>query len=378
MSNNIKFLAYYLPQYHPIPENDKWWGRGFTEWTNVTKAKPLFKNHNQPRFPADLGYYDLRLPEVREQQAEMAKQYGIDGFCYYHYWFGNGKMVLERPLAEVIKFKKPDFPFSVCWANESWKGIWFGGNSKETLIGQKYPGKQDYIDHFNYLLDAFKDERYIRIDGKCLFSVYMPSEIPDLAVFVDTFRTCAKQAGIGDLYLLATRCPDNWDVLANGFDGMVGSEFSKMRYVTAKKHQKQTITRRIINKLKYYLVNVNKWNFDFDARTQPLIVDYKKACNYLLPTEKYPFDCFPCVISDWDNTARAGNKSLVLQGSTPALWSDHLTEACEYVKKNQPENQIVFIKSWNEWAEGNYLEPDTKWGFSYLKVVKSIKEKFNK
>ncbi len=374
---NIRFLAYYLPQFHPTPENDKWWGKGFTEWTNVTKAKPLFKGHNQPRFPADLGYYDLRVPEVREQQAEMAKAYGIDGFCYYHYWFGNGKMVLERPLKEVIQFETPDFPFAVCWANETWKGIWFGGDDKQTLMEQLYPGKQDYIDHFNYLLEAFKDRRYIKIDGKCLFNVYMPTSIPDLPVFVETFRQCAKDAGIGELYLLATRCPENWDVKANGFDGVVGSEFSSLRYITAPKKHKQTYYSRIERKIKRIIQKSKRININFEERGKPMIVNYEEACKYLLPTQKYDFDYYPCVIQDWDNTARAGNKSLIFHGSTPVLWEKHLEEACAYVIDNKPEKQIVFMKSWNEWAEGNYLEPDTKWGFSYLEVVKRIKSKYN-
>jgi hypothetical protein len=376
MSNKIKFLAYYLPQYHPIPENDAWWGKGFTEWTNVTKAKPMFKGHYQPRFPSDLGYYDLRVPEVRQQQAEIAENYGIDGFCYYHYWFGNGKMVLERPLKEVISSKQPDFPFCICWANETWKGIWFGSKNKETLIEQEYPGKQDYIDHFNYLLDAFKDQRYIRIDGKCLFSVYIPTDIPDLPLFVTTFRECAKEAGIGDLYLLATRCPENWDPKANGFDGVVGSQFTSLRYVTGRNYEKLTLTKRIINRIRRIFINVEQFNLNFEERQKPLVVDYEEACKYLLPSKKYSFDYFPCVVHDWDNTARAGQKSVIFHNSTPELWQKHLEEACYYVGDHKEDQKIIFIKSWNEWAEGNYLEPDVKWGYQYIEVVKKVKDKF--
>lgn len=375
--NKIKFLAYYLPQYHPIPENDAWWGKGFTEWTNVAKAKPLFEGHYQPRFPSDLGYYDLRVPEVRQQQADIAKEYGVDGFCYYHYWFGNGKLVLERPLKEVIESTQPDFPFCVCWANETWRGIWFGGKDKEILIEQEYPGKQDYLDHFNYLLDAFKDQRYIRIDGKCLFNVYMPTEIPDLPLFVTTFRECAKESGIGDLYLLATRCPENWDAKAYGFDGVVGSQFSSLRYVTGDKYSKRTLIKRVVNRIKRKFVSDNQFNLNFEQREKPLILDYKDACKYLLPTKKYPWDYFPCVIPDWDNTARAGYKSLIFHNSTPEFWQKHLENACDYVSDYEEEQQIVFIKSWNEWAEGNYLEPDSKWGYDYLEELKRVKEHFN-
>lgn len=375
--NKIKFLAYYLPQYHPIHENNEFWGKGFTEWTNVTKAKPLFKGHYQPRFPLDLGYYDLRLPEVRQQQAEIAKEYGVDGFCYYHYWFGNGKLVLERPLKEVIESKQPDFPFCICWANETWKGIWFGNKKKEILIQQEYPGEQDYIDHFNYLLDAFKDERYIRVEGKCLFNVYLPAEIPDLSLFVSTFRKCAIDSGIGDLYLVANRCPENWDARTFGFDGVVGSEFSSLRYVTGNRHETRTLRARLFNRVKRLLVGNKQIDLNFEERQKPLIVDYKEACKHLLPNKKYPWNYFPCVIQDWDNTARAGTKSLVFHNSTPELWQKHLEAACDYVLDYKPEEQIIFIKSWNEWAEGNYLEPDSKWGYSYLKVLQGVKKHFN-
>jgi hypothetical protein len=287
-------------------------------------------------------------------------------------------MILERPLQEVIKFKSPDFPFSVCWANESWKGIWFGGNSKETLLEQLYPGKQDYIDHFNYLLEAFKDERYIKIDGKCLFSVYAPYLIDDIELFVTTFRTCAKEAGIGDLYLLATICPQNWDAIAHGFDGATGvSQFTSLRYVIAPLYQKFSRTELLIKRIKKLFYGEEKLNLNFEERSKPLIVEYKEAIKYLLPKEKKDYDYFPCVVNDWDNTPRSANKGLVLSNSTPDLWEEHLTEACNYVADNSTEHQIVFLKSWNEWAEGNYLEPDAKWGHQYLEVIKKVKVKFN-
>jgi hypothetical protein len=373
---NIKYLAYYLPQYHPIPENDQFWGKGFTEWTNVTKAVPLFKEHYQPRLPADLGYYDLRVPEVREQQAALAKTYGIDGFCYYHYWFGNKKMVLERPLKEVIDFKSPDFPFCICWANETWKGVWFGGSEKQVLIEQEYPGVQDYIDHFNYLKDAFLDERYIKVNGKCLFNVYIPNLIPDLDVFVKTFRECAAQEGI-ELYLVASRAPEDWDPRAHGFDAVIGSQFVNLRYVTGPLYQRLTRAEIWKRRFKRLFVKEEKLNLNFESRTKPLIVDYSEAIKYLLPEKKYDYMYFPCVVNDWDNTARSGNKGVVLDGSTPELWEQHLKEASSYVTEHPEEEQIVFIKSWNEWAEGNYLEPDARWGHRYLEVVRRVKTFFN-
>jgi lipopolysaccharide biosynthesis protein len=182
-------IAFYLPQYHPIPENDDWWGKGFTEWTNVAKAKPMFKGHYQPRLPADLGYYDLRIPEVREAQAQMAAKHGIEGFCYWNYWFGNGRQILERPLNEILATGKPDFPFCLAWANETWSGIWHG-NPKKILIEQKYLGDKDYTSYFNYLLKAFNDPRYITVEGKPLFCINAPHQIPDIVAFTDKFRAC--------------------------------------------------------------------------------------------------------------------------------------------------------------------------------------------
>ena len=176
-----RVLAFYLPQFHPIPENDQWWGKGFTEWTNVGKAKRLFPGHYQPRVPADLGYYDLRVPETREAQANLAREYGIEGFVYWHYWFGNGKQLLERPFNEVLESGKPDFPFALAWANESWKGFWHGLEDRNTLIEQIYPGKEDYVAHFNVVLPAFKDKRYIRCNGRPVFFIYKPSSLPDMS-----------------------------------------------------------------------------------------------------------------------------------------------------------------------------------------------------
>ncbi len=196
--NDIRAIAFYLPQYHPIPENDQWWGKGFTEWTNVGKAKPLFRGHDQPKVPADLGYYDLRLPEARIAQAEMAKKYGIDGFCYYHYWFGEGKQLLERPFNEVLNSGSPDFPFMLCWANESWHSKFWsyeGVYSKKMLIEQKYGDEQEYERHFHALLGAFKDPRYIKIEGKPAFMIYKPLEFPDIENFIRKWQSLAIENG---------------------------------------------------------------------------------------------------------------------------------------------------------------------------------------
>ncbi|MXV52828.1 lipopolysaccharide biosynthesis protein [Pedobacter sp. HMF7647] len=366
----FRALAYYLPQYHPIPENDNWWGKGFTEWTNVTKAKPLFQDHYQPRFPTELGYYDLRVQEVQRQQAELAADYGIEGFIYYHYWFGNGKTLLERPLQNILNSNEPDFPFCLCWANETWKGIWFGNTNPGVLIEQTYPGKDDYVSHFDYLLSAFQDPRYICIEGKPVFNVYMPGSIPDLKLFTDTIRDCAHKAGLPGIYLLASRCPADWNPDKNGFDGVIGSEFSTMRYYTAKYYESANPVEKVYKKIKNKVFGHPEINLE--VRKKPIIVEYEKAINYLLPKEKFDYDYFPCVIPNWDNTARSGTKGLVFHNSTPDLWKRHLRQAADYVKANNEDKRILIIKSWNEWAEGNYLEPDAKFGRQYLEKLKEV------
>jgi lipopolysaccharide biosynthesis protein len=363
-----KLIAYYLPQYHPIPENDEWWGKGFTEWTNVAKAKPMFEGHYQPRLPADLGFYDLRVPETREAQAGLAKEYGVYGFCYYHYWFGNGKRLLERPFNEVLASGKPDFPFCLCWANQTWKGVWFGAKKQGVLIEQIYPGKEDYIAHFNELLKAFSDPRYITIDGKPLFQLYQPQDIPNLELFVDTFRECAHKAGFKGIYLMAGFVPLSWNPIANGFDGMVGSEFNTKQYFKAI-NDYDNIFERAFNNIKFRLVGPPE--LKVEKRNAPLIIEYEKAIKYLISNKKFPFDFFPCTMHDWDNTPRSDVNGVVLKDSTPALWRKHLRSALDMVSDYESDKKIVFIKSWNEWAEGNYLEPDQKWGKAYLEVIKS-------
>ena len=192
--NKARVIALYLPQFHPIPENDEWWGKGFTEWTNTAKAKPLFRGHIQPHLPADLGFYDLRAPETRMAQAEMAREHGIEGFSYWHYWFA-GKRLLERPFNEVLQSGEPDFPFCLGWANETWTGIWHGSPGR-VLIEQTYPGIEDYKRHFQVVLEAFEDPRYMTVDGKPIFMIYMPKKLPNPREFTDCWRELADKAGL--------------------------------------------------------------------------------------------------------------------------------------------------------------------------------------
>lgn len=362
MDNKIKIIAFYLPQYHPINENNIWWGNGFTEWTNVGKAKKFFKKHYQPRIPQELGYYDLRVDETRTHQANLAKEFGIDGFCYWHYWFGNGKRLLERPLKEVLDSKKPDFPFCVAWANESWKGFSHGlNNERNLLIEQEYPGDDDYINHFYELLPYFKDKRYIKINNKTAFFIYKPFQIPDISNFFKIWNKLAKDNEIGEFAYIAN-CNDTKEysqLMKLGFDYInINRLFDYRKNIT------------IFNKIKSKLLGI--------FLGLPNIFDYKKATKYFTGIEDTYENVFPTIIPGWDHTPRSGKNGLVYHNSTPELFQNHINSVFQKVKHKQDCHKIVFLKSWNEWAEGNYVEPDLKWGRQYLTAIKNEIEKFNR
>lgn len=366
----IQILAYYLPQYHPIPENDLWWGKGFTEWTNVTKAKPLYKGHQQPILPSELGFYDLRVPSVQLRQAELAKEYGVDGFIYYQYWFGNGKMLLEKPAESMLENKEIDFPFCFCWANETWKGIWHGLDNPDVLIEQSYNGIADYTDYFNYLLPFFKDSRYIKIDNKPMFHIYRLDDIPDLNIFIDLFNKNAKNYGFDGIYFVATGNENSMKVVKNNkINGVVGLDtFYKIRYQQKTFFKRQSLLGRIENKI---LLKIGYTN-QVAKRIKPLILDYSKGVSQLhinFPHKKY----IPCVFPNWDNSARSGKKSLIFKNATPQSWYIHLSKSIEQLKLHKENPQYIIIKSWNEWAEGNHLEPDLKYGLEWLEMVKKAK-----
>jgi hypothetical protein len=348
MGRNTRLIAFYLPQFHPIPENDEWWGRGFTEWTNTAKAKPLFPGHYQPHIPADLGFYDLRVPETRHAQAELAQEHGIEGFCYYHYWFA-GKRLIERPFDEVLHSKEPKLPFCLCWANESWTGIWHG-NPKKILIEQTYPGMKDWEAHFQYLLKAFSDERYIQVDGKPLFIVYKPASLPDSRRSMDYWREMAHRAGLKGLYILGIHAVP-WSPEEFGFDGMIVHNFWKVTYSDSK------IMRIIKEKTR-------------DLLKLPRIYSYKKSIDYLFAPEAVETNIYPYVLHGWDNTPRSGKDGWLLHGSTPELFRVYLHKTIQLASNKTMEHRLVFLKSWNEWAEGNHLEPDLKDGKGYLEVIR--------
>jgi len=353
--DQAKILAFYLPQYHPIPENDEWWGKGFTEWTNVTKAVPLFRGHHQPNLPSELGFYDLRVSEVREAQAELARIYGVDGFIYWHYWFGNGKQLLERPFREVLESGTPDFPFCLAWANQSWTGIWHGLKD-HILIEQLYPGEEDYRAHFNHLLPAFRDPRYIKIGNKPLFVVFTPDCLPDAGVYTHLWNRLAVEAGFDGMYFIGIH-QLYWNHRDVGFDEKTIHQPGQFVDVLEKNRPagQPSFLRTLFR------------------QAGPKVIDYRElvAANDFTKLEGQDF--LPTVVPNWDNTPRSGNAGWVFRGSTPELFRQHLESAVKFVQNRTSGARIVFLKSWNEWAEGNYVEPDRRWGRAYLEAIQSVK-----
>jgi hypothetical protein len=343
-----RVIALYLPQYHPIPENDEWWGRGFTEWTNTVRAKPLFRGHYQPHVPADLGFYDLRLPESRAAQAKLARDHGVEGFCYYHYWFA-GRRVLERPFDEVLASGQPDFPFCLNWANQTWSGIWHGAPNR-VLIEQTYPGMDDHRRHFDALLPAFLDQRHLKVDGTPLFVVYSPRELPESNRVLDLWRELAVKAGLPGLFIVGEQSDPDFDLRPLGYDAAVN-----VRLPDRRRHSRIPWTRPA-EKLR--------------LRQGLTVHRYEDVIDWMIPQRGPELGSFPCVIPNWDNTPRSGAKGLVLHGSTPELFRRHLRRALDSIADVPFYRRIVFVKSWNEWAEGNHLEPDLKFRRGYLEVLR--------
>jgi GT2 family glycosyltransferase len=343
MNRRARLIAFYLPQYHPIPENDLWWGKGFTEWTNVVQANPLFSGHYQPRIPADLGFYDLRVAEARQAQAELAKEYCIYGFCYYHYWF-NGKRLLNRPVDEVLFARIPDFPFCLCWANENWTQAW-DGLDQNVLIRQNHSHEDD-VRHIHWLVGPFRDPRYIRINGKPLFIVYRANILPDPLGTAATWRKEAKRLGIGDIYLAMVEnrvgeeeMPDPREI---GFDAAIEFQPDGLFMPAPLKR--------------------------LDGHG--CVFDYAQVVEKMCSKSAAPFKRFPCVNPGWDNSPRRRSNQTIIHDSTPQLYQKWLETVLNKSTPHSSEEDIVFVNAWNEWAEGAYLEPDQKWGRAYLEATR--------
>lgn len=366
-----RVFAFYLPQFHPIPENDEWWGSGFTEWTNVAKAKPLFPGHWQPRLPADLGFYDLRVPEVRQQQADLARGAGIESFCYWHYWFGNGRRIIERPFEEVLTSGSPDFPFCLAWANQTWSGIWHGSPDR-TLIKQEYPGKADEEAHFRAVQRAFEDDRYTRVDGKPLFAVFAPHNLPSPDAFIDHWRELASKAGFPGLFFVAIT-----HKFRAGSSRYQEPELKPFDAVTPLVPQDylQTIGRASKGSLgrRSKELNFGRLSRFKPARWQrPTRIEYSDVVAHALEDLPVGERYLPSILPNWDNTPRSGTRGVVYEGATPELFEVYMEKALDRVADRPAEKRIIFLKAWNEWAEGNYVEPDDRYGHAYLDAMRNV------
>ncbi|MBG80782.1 MAG: hypothetical protein CMJ39_08770 [Phycisphaerae bacterium] len=338
-----RLISFYLPQFHPIPENDAWWGKGFTEWRNVTRGRPMFEGHDQPRRPADLGYYDLRIEEVQQHQADLAMQYGIHGFCYYHYWFA-GTRLLERPLDAVLASGTPTLPFCVCWANENWTRRWDGMES-EILIGQQHSPESDRA-FITDLLTTLADDRYITVNGKKLLLVYRPTLLHNTRRATDTWRDEVLKAGLGELHLAMVQHGDH-DPVAMGFDAAV--EFPPHGF------QAPDIRNRLEA---------------VDPEFRGGIYDYGALVDFAIERPRPSFPLHRGVMLAWDNTARRGTNSTVYHGATPADYRRWLEAMMQDATDQGGSDEVVFINAWNEWAEGTYLEPDERHGHAWLEATR--------
>jgi hypothetical protein len=346
-------IAFYLPQYHPIPENNRWWGKGFTEWTNVAKAKPLFPGHHQPHIPSDLGFYDLRLPETRIAQAELAERYGIEGFCYYHYWF-NGKRLLERPFNDVLASGKPEFPFCLAWANESWSRRWLG-EEKEILQEQTYSFEDDLC-HARWVTRAFADPRYIRVNERPLFLIYRPRHLPDPKKTTAIFREVCLRTGLPDPLLVGidAHCPGS-DCRTLGFD-------ATLRY------EPQLVVLPDFMNDRLNLSKLRR-NRQLGVMSPKLKIYNYATARELMDKRKSDFPVYPCIFVAWDDSPRRGENGIIITESTPEAFESGLGHHIELVAHKPFDERLVFVNAWNEWGEGNHLEPDLKYGLGYLEAI---------
>lgn len=350
----VRAIAFHLPQFHPIPENDEWWGRGFTEWTNVAKAAPLFPGHYQPHLPADLGFYDLRLPEARAAQAELAASYGIRGFCYYHYWF-NGRRLLGRPIDDILRSGEPEFPFCLCWANESWTRGWLG-EEREVLISQTYSADDDRT-HARWLAKVFADSRYLRKDGRAILLVYRPGNLPEPRRLTETLRAACRENGDKDPYLIGVDAHQvGHDFRNDGFDATLAFEpqLGALPGAFDDAFQLRKLWRNLrlgvmSGKLKVY--------------------DYAESRQRMLSLTR-PVPTIPCVFVGWDNTARRGPNGLIVVNNSPQAFASALEVEIAKFRESGDDDPLLFINAWNEWAEGNHLEPCQRWGREHLEVLR--------
>ena len=349
-AQRARLVAFYLPQFHPIPENDAWWGRGFTEWINVAPARPLFPGHYQPHVPADLGYYDLRVEETRLAQARLARAYGIEAFCYWHYWF-EGRRLLGRPLDELRRSGVPDFPFCLAWANETWSRRWLG-EERDILLLQTY-SRQDDLRHAEWLGSVFSDTRYLRVQGRPLFCIYRPHDHPNAAQALGELRNVCARQGLGNPYVLGidAHCPGR-DTREFGCDATL--LFRPQLGWLPGALEDWSSARRLASNLRAGVA-------DGQLRVFP-----EALARRLMRRGAPDFPFVPSVFVGWDNTPRRGRGGIVITSTSPDGFRSDLQHAVSLVVDRPPDQRLVFVNAWNEWAEGNHLEPDHRYGHAFL------------
>ncbi|MGE5495702.1 MAG: glycoside hydrolase family 99-like domain-containing protein [Burkholderiales bacterium] len=368
----MKIIAFYLPQFHEIPENNEWWGKGFTEWTNVKSAKPLFKGHYQPRIPLNQNYYNLLDPETRQWQAEIAKKHGVYGFCYYHYWF-LGKKLLNKPAEEMLRLGQPDMPFCFSWANESWVRTW-EGKSKQILIAQEYGGKEDWKKHFEYLLPFFNDRRYILKDGKPFFIIYRPELMDCCNEMLDYWQELAIKSGLGGLTIayqnvhFSRKADRDESRFAYGIEYQPANAFMRYSddYVSNPVKRAISVLKRRLRKP--YCIITGR-----EDTSRLLDLDYDEIWSYVLSQKPDSDKKIPGAFVDWDNTPRHKGRGSVYKGATPEKFQRYLSKQILRAREVYHKD-MLFLFAWNEWAEGGYLEPDEKYRYAYLEAIKAALE----
>jgi lipopolysaccharide biosynthesis protein len=363
-----RIFAIYLPQFHPIPENDLFWGKGFTEWQNVTSAKPLFEGHHQPQLPTELGFYDLRVAETMEDQCKLASEYKIDGFMFYHYWF-NGQPVMHKPLENYLSLKQK-LPYFFCWANENWTRRWDGGDT-EILLKQDY-STSECRKQFSYLSKFFNDENYVKVNGCPVISIYKPFLVDLLSSWVQQLREICRENNLKGIYLIYTihqGIEHQVNIMEKGFDaGMIFEPSYADMDISA-------------HKLNYF-DKFGKALFLLKLRKKlPLVylhnrLDYLKYVNYRISHDQvYNFKCYPSVFPGWDNSSRRKNGGgNIFVNSLPAYFKKWLKHCISRFIPYSDDENFIIVNAWNEWAEGNHLEPCNKWGRQYLEAVKEAVE----
>jgi lipopolysaccharide biosynthesis protein len=360
---SLRALAFYLPQFHPIPENDHAWGAGFTEWTNVRKARPLFPSHHQPRVPSELGYYDLRDPKARAAQAALAREYGIHGFCYYHYWFG-GRRLLHEPIDAMLNDSASSLPFCLCWANENWTRNWDGRNS-EIIVPQAYSPEDD-LAHIRWLLPVFNDPRYIRVDGRPLFLVYRVEDLPAPEETARLWRTEARRAGRPEPYLVyvenfrsGSAHPANLTPDAVGFDASVAFAPNFRHLSRPASPALRMLTR--LQRAGLLPGSAHRHNY----------FDYPELADRMSKLPAPPYKRFSSLVTGWDNSARRRSGASVFLRESPDVYENWLRTIAQTTRERfAKDERLLFINAWNEWAEGTHLEPCARCGRAYLEATR--------